>query len=105
MKEPYSEGLAVHADPESCVGLRKGAGEALTGARAGRVLSRVKRNVWGADAVHGWRKAMSHAALWPGAWGPHEVLDPEHARNHLAREPGDPMSSHGGWRRGTQREA
>jgi hypothetical protein len=40
MKESYSEGLANHAGPESCVGVRKGAGEALTGVRAGRVLSR-----------------------------------------------------------------
>lgn len=40
MKESYSEGLANHAGPESCVGARKGAGEALTGVRAGRVLSR-----------------------------------------------------------------
>ena len=36
MKEPYIEGLATHADPESCVGVREEVGEALTGARAGR---------------------------------------------------------------------
>ena len=40
MKESYSEGLASHTGPESCVGVRKGAGEALTGVGAGRVLSR-----------------------------------------------------------------
>lgn len=40
MKESYGEGLAIHTDPESCVIARKGEGEALTGARAGRVLSR-----------------------------------------------------------------
>ena len=40
MKEPYVEGVANHDDPESCVGAREGAGEALTGAHAGRVLSR-----------------------------------------------------------------
>ena len=40
MKEPYIEGVANHDDPESCAGVRKGDGEALTGARAGRVLSR-----------------------------------------------------------------
>ena len=50
MKEPYVEGPATHDDPESCVGSREGAGEALTGARAGRALSRDKR-VRGADAV------------------------------------------------------
>jgi RNA-directed DNA polymerase len=40
MKEPHIEGVATHGDPESCVGAREGAGEALTGARAGWVLSR-----------------------------------------------------------------
>ena len=40
MKEPYTEGPASHGDPESCVGPRKGAGEALTGERIGEVLSR-----------------------------------------------------------------
>lgn len=37
MKELYGEGLANHADPESCADSREGVGEALTGARAGRV--------------------------------------------------------------------
>jgi hypothetical protein len=40
MKEPYVEGVANHNGPESCTGPRKGAGEALTGVRTGRVLSR-----------------------------------------------------------------
>ncbi len=40
MREPYSEGLAIHAGPESCVCAREGAGEALTGARAGGLSSR-----------------------------------------------------------------
>lgn len=39
MREFHIEGLAIHDDPESCAGARKGVGEALTGARAGRVLS------------------------------------------------------------------
>jgi len=40
MEVSYSEGLANHAGPESCVGVRKDAGEALTGVRTGWVLSR-----------------------------------------------------------------
>ncbi len=40
MKEPYGEGLATQTDPESCVGVREGVVEALTGAHAGWVLSR-----------------------------------------------------------------
>lgn len=39
MKVSYSEGLANHIGPESCVGVRKDSGEALTGVRAGWVLS------------------------------------------------------------------
>jgi RNA-directed DNA polymerase len=38
MKESHDEGPASHIDPESCVGSRKAAGEALTGAHAGQVL-------------------------------------------------------------------
>jgi len=40
MKESYGESLASHTNPESCVAARKGVSEALTGAHAGRVLSR-----------------------------------------------------------------
>ena len=40
MKVSYGEGLATHTGSESCIGVCKGAGEALTGVRAGQVLSR-----------------------------------------------------------------
>ena len=40
MKVSYGEGVAIHTGPESCIGVRKGAGEALTGVRAGQLLSR-----------------------------------------------------------------
>ena len=51
MKESYVKGLAAHSGPESCVVARKGRGEALTGVRAGRVLSRERNLLRGADAV------------------------------------------------------
>ena len=51
MKESYGEGLATHIDPESCGGACEGVDEALTGARAGQVLSRESPILWGADAV------------------------------------------------------
>lgn len=41
MKELYIEDLASHDGPESCAVVREGEGEALTGVRAGSVLSRV----------------------------------------------------------------
>ncbi len=40
MQEPYSEGIANHADLESCAGGGDIAGEALTEALAGRLWSR-----------------------------------------------------------------
>ncbi len=44
MEVPYDEGLASHIGPESCVGIRKGAGEALIGESAGQVLSRDRKH-------------------------------------------------------------
>ena len=40
MKVSYVEGIAGYGGPESCVHIREGVGEALTGVRAGRVLNR-----------------------------------------------------------------
>ena len=58
MKVSYVEGLASYGGPESCVHIREGVGEALTGVRAGRVLSCVihapGRKAWddrGAEVV------------------------------------------------------
>jgi len=61
MKESYVEGLAAHSGPESCVVAREGRGEALTGVRAGRVLSRERTLLRGADAVgEGGRPHSAH---------------------------------------------
>jgi hypothetical protein len=51
MKASYSEGLAIHAGPESCGGARERTAEALTGVRTGRVFSREINLLRGADAV------------------------------------------------------
>jgi hypothetical protein len=52
MKVPYGEGLATRAGPESCAWSRKRRGEALTGERVGRVLSReIHEPLRGADVV------------------------------------------------------
>jgi RNA-directed DNA polymerase len=51
MKESYGEGVATHTGPESCGAAREGGVEALTGVRAGRVLSRERTSLRGADAV------------------------------------------------------
>jgi len=60
MKESDGEGLATHTDPESCGAACKGRVEALTGARAGRVFSRERVFLRGADAVR--RSGRPHPA-------------------------------------------
>ena len=60
MRESYGEGLATHADPESCGAIREDGSEALTGARAGRVFSRERPFLWGADAVR--KSGRQHSA-------------------------------------------
>ncbi len=60
MKESYGEGVATHTDPESCGAACKGGVEALTGARAGRVFSRERTSLRGADAVR--RSGRLHLA-------------------------------------------
>jgi hypothetical protein len=51
MRVPYGEGVASHTGPESCGCVRKDVVEALTGVRAGRVLSPVILTVRDADAL------------------------------------------------------
>jgi hypothetical protein len=52
MRELDDEGVAIRVGPESCVRVREGAGDALTGVRAGWAIEPRKLNqVRGADAV------------------------------------------------------
>ena len=76
MKVLYIEGLANHIGPESCIGVRKGAGEALTGERAGWVLS-CEINappqgglLRGADAVEKDGRQHSGRRLGETSWDP-----------------------------------
>ena len=88
MQEPHSESLANHADLESCAGGGDIAGEALTEALAGRLLSReIPR--FGCRPCGQKGKAISTAALSQAAGEPGAVGDPVHVRKLLAREPGD----------------
>ena len=60
MQKSYGEGLATHTGPESCGVACKGGVEALTGVRAGRVFSRERNSLRGADAVR--RSGRHHPA-------------------------------------------
>ena len=51
MQKSYECDIATHIGPESCGVARKGGVEALTGERAGRVFSRVRKLLRDADAV------------------------------------------------------
>ena len=72
MRELYTEGLASHGGPESCVGVREGDGEALTGVRAGRAIEPRNRE-FGVPTLFLKRKAISLVALSRGAGGPRAV--------------------------------
>ncbi len=63
MKESYVEGLANHNGPESCDEWRDSLGEALTGVRAGRVLSREINSVRDADPLVRWGRQQSTCRL------------------------------------------
>jgi len=93
MRELYVEGLATRDGPESCVDVREGAGEALTGVRAGQAIEPRNQGDRGADAV----KQVGRQHRWwryaRVARGPRAVGEPGHVRSLHAREPGEPMSA------------
>jgi len=98
MKVSYDEDLANHIDPESCVGHRKVAGEALTGERMGQVLSRERGFAPGCRRRQRARKATRTASRAQDVFRPRVVVDPVHVRKLPAREPGDPVFGRSGWR-------
>jgi RNA-directed DNA polymerase len=68
MREPDAEGIATHSGPESCGHGRKDMPEALTGVRAGRVLSRERNKALGADAVQIAEGNTNHSAIGEEWW-------------------------------------
>ena len=90
MKVRYSEGVAIHTDPESCAGhCREAVREALIGARIGEVLSGESNVVRGADAVVACRRQQARVRHRKDSGHPASSLDPKHVRKSLVREPGD----------------
>ena len=90
METLYTEGVATHGGPESCVGDLRGRSEALTGVHVGRAIE--PRNPhFGVPKPLTGPKATSLAALSRAVSGPRAVGEPVHAWSLQAREPGDPM--------------
>ena len=90
MKESYVEGLASYGGPESCVLIREGVGEALTGVRAGRVSSRViddpehrSVGVRGAEAVEISRRPHRCSRFGEAALDPARSETPR-TRRHIS---------------------
>ena len=73
MRVLYIEGVAIHGGPESCVGVREGVGEALTGVVQAGLLSR-EINVSGCRRRPIRRKAASSSALTRAGGGPRAVM-------------------------------
>ena len=93
MEELYIEGVATHGGPESCVVVREGGGEALTGARAGQAIEPRNERI-GVPTLSKERKATPLATLPRVASGPRVVGEPQGMHWNLqAREPGDPTSA------------
>ena len=88
MKEPYVEGVATHDDPESCIGAREDADEALDRGTCGPGIE-PRNNHFGTPTLLQLAEGNTRpteSARW--AWSC-AVGDPVHVRNLSAREPGD----------------
>src|SRR5215212_1675126 len=88
MRESYTEDLASHGGPESCVGVPRGRSEALTGVHAGRPLSLEMMLVWGADAVRSDGRQHRRSRFRERSAGPAGSENPCMRAISSCREPG-----------------
>ena len=93
MKESYGKDPASHPDPESCVGGRKDAGEALTGAHAGQPSSCEIRSSGVPTPLCEAEGNIEGGVIGEPAARPRAVGDPVHAWKLFARETGDPTGT------------
>jgi hypothetical protein len=75
MRVPYDEGVAIRVGPESCGGGSNAMAEALTGERAGQVLSREILVNFGVPTMWVTRKATPVTSLSREVSGPCAVVD------------------------------
>ena len=83
MRVPYSEGVANHTDPLSCVGHREVSGEALAGESIGQPLSRESRFQPGMPTPYWARKATWTDTISRGPIQSRVVRDPGMCRRSL----------------------
>ena len=89
VKVRYSEGVAIHTDPESCADhCREAVREALIGGRTGEVGSGESNVVRGADAVVA-AEGNRIGSVSARTWATPRRLRPWHVRTSPAGEPGD----------------
>ena len=86
MKVLYVEGLASRDGSESCAGIREDVGEALTGVHVGRVSSREKLFIRGADAVE--KSGRQHGAMRYGKQRPNPAWS-KTSRTHASHLQGN----------------
>lgn len=90
MKELYIEGIATHDGPEPCAGARKDVSEALSRGTCRPAIEPRNHLVRGADVVNLDGRQHRGRRYARVVSGPRAVLEPVHARNLRARDPGGP---------------
>ncbi len=93
MQEPYRKGVAHHPDPESCAGGRKGAGEALTGAHAGRATELRNHSLGVPTSSRNGEGHTNHSDMRELLERHPGVEEPRHVWKLRARKPGDPTDT------------
>lgn len=104
MEVSYVEGIASYGGPESCVHIREGVGEALTGGRAGRVLSCVihapGREAWdvrGVEVVEIHRRPHRASRIGEAGRDPAQSETPRMRASTLIGNREIPRPSASGW--------
>ncbi len=112
MRVLYIEGVAIHGGPESCVGVREGDDEALTGGVWAGLWSREMNMDWGADVLQTGGRPCPRRRYSRVVAGPCAVREPGHARRspcaRTGRSRGRPRASmmpRPGWFAGWQIDA
>lgn len=93
MEEPYAEGVAIHGDPEPCVGAREGADEALGRGACRRAMEPRNQEI-GVPTQFEYRKATPRAALARAGRGPRAVGEPGMHGTFMRENRENPLLGH-----------